>query len=168
MYISVTDTGIGIDKYMQEKIFEPYEQIDSSMTSMGGGLGLGLSICQELVTLHGGIMSLSSTVGKGSTFTFSLPIAKDLAVNETKLNVENDASLSKYASLLSNLSKFEGEITATEKGSLVTSHSRLLIVDDDAVNLQVLTNVLSTEPYDIETALSGAEALEKLQEGNFD
>ncbi len=168
LYISITDTGIGILKDMQERIFEPYEQIDSSMTSMGGGLGLGLSICQELVTLHGGTMSLSSTVGKGSTFTFSLPIAKNLAMNETDLYVENDASLSKYISLLNNLSKFEGEVAVTEKGSLVTSHSRLLIVDDDAVNLQVLTNVLSTEPYDIETALSGAEALEKLQEGNFD
>ncbi len=169
LYISITDTGIGIEKDMQESIFEPYEQVDSSMTSIGGGLGLGLSICQELVILHGGTISLSSTVGKGSTFTFSLPIAKNLAVDEADLNAENDASLSKYVSLLNNLSKFEGEITAaTEKGSLVTSHSRVLIVDDDAVNLQVLTNVLSTEPYEIETALSGAEALEKLQEGSFD
>ncbi len=169
LYISITDTGIGIEKDMQESIFEPYEQVDSSMTSMGGGLGLGLSICQELVTLHGGTISLSSTVGKGSTFTFSLPIAEDLAVDETDLSVEKDSSLSKYVSLLSNLSKFEGEIAAaTEKGSLVTSHSRVLIVDDDSVNLQVLTNVLSTEPYEIETALSGAEALEKLEEGSFD
>jgi two-component system, sensor histidine kinase ChiS len=44
----------------------------------------------------------------------------------------------------------------------MTSHSRVLIVDDDAVNFQVLTNVLATDPYEIETALSGAEALEKL------
>ncbi|MFT9819091.1 ATP-binding protein [Lysinibacillus sp. NPDC056185] len=169
LYISITDTGIGIEKDMQEKIFEPYEQVDSSMTSIGGGLGLGLSICQELVTLHGGTMSLSSTVGKGSTFTFSLPIAKDLAVDEADLNAEHDASLSKYVSLLNNLSMIEGEITAaTEQGSLVTSHSRVLIVDDDAVNLQVLVNVLSTEPYEIETAISGAEALKKLQESSFD
>lgn len=169
IYISITDTGIGIEKDMLERIFEPYEQVDSSMTSIGGGLGLGLSICKELVILHGGTISLSSTVGKGSTFTFSLPIAEDFTVDEDGLNAENDASLSKYVSLLNNLSKFEGEIAAaTEKGSLVTSHSRVLIVDDDALNLQVLVNVLSTEPYEIETALSGAEALEKLQGGSFD
>ncbi|MFJ6267433.1 ATP-binding protein [Lysinibacillus xylanilyticus] len=169
LYISITDTGNGIEKDMQEKIFEPYEQVDSSMTSIGAGLGLGLSICQELVTLHGGTISLSSTVGKGSTFTFSLPIAKDLTVDEADLSAEHDASLSKYVSILNNLSMIEGEVaTATEQGSLVTSISRVLIVDDDAVNLQVLVKVLSTEPYEIETAISGAEALEKLQEGSFD
>ncbi|MGE7674913.1 ATP-binding protein [Lysinibacillus sp. NPDC094403] len=169
IYISITDTGIGIEKDMQERIFEPYEQVDSSMTSIGGGLGLGLSICQELVILHGGTISLTSTVGIGSTFTFSLPIAKEFAVDEADLNTENDATLSKYVSLLSNFSRFESEIAATiEQESLVTSHSRILIVDDDAVNLQVLVNVLSTEPYDIETAISSAEALEKLQEGSFD
>ncbi|MGG2084125.1 hybrid sensor histidine kinase/response regulator [Lysinibacillus pakistanensis] len=169
VYISVTDTGIGIEKDIQERIFKPYEQADSSMTSIGGGLGLGLSICHELVALHGGKISLASTVGKGSTFTFSLPITNEQADNNTKINIDNDASLSKYVSLLNSLSKFEDEIAAvTEKETLVTSHSRILIVDDDAVNLQVLANALSTEAYDIETALSGSEALEMLQNNSFD
>ncbi|MGN4126975.1 ATP-binding protein [Lysinibacillus sphaericus] len=168
LYIAITDTGIGIEKDMHEKIFEPYEQVDSSITSMGGGLGLGLSICQELITLHGGSISLTSTIGKGSTFTFTLPIATEQATAVTDVHVENDPSVSKYVSLLSNLSKYENEIAATEKNTLVTSRSRILIVDDDSVNLQVLANLLSTEPYDIETALSGAEALKKLEEGIFD
>ena len=168
LYISVTDTGAGIEKEIQEKIFEPYEQADSTITSVGGGLGLGLSICQELVSLHGGTLSISSTIGKGSTFTFSLPIAKTRNVENDELNIDQDTTLFKYAPLLDGLS-VEPSITATtDKNSLVTSHSRVLIVDDDAVNLQILVNAFSTEPFEIETALSGAEALEKLQANSFD
>ena len=164
IHISITDTGIGIETAMRDNIFAPYEQVDSSMTSRGGGLGLGLSICQELVTLHGGTIFLSSTVGDGSTFTFSLPIAREDIELNTSTN--NDMFLSKYTTL----SKFESDIAAAvqQESMLVTSRPRILVVDDDAVNLQVLVNILTTEPYDIDTALSGTEALTKLEEQNFD
>ncbi|MFF2177846.1 ATP-binding protein [Lysinibacillus sp. NPDC058147] len=166
LYISVTDTGIGIDKNMQERVFEPYEQVDSTMTSIGGGLGLGLSICHELVSLHGGTMSVSSTIGKGSTFTFSLPIAKSQNMEDKELNVEKDPASIKYS--LNDFSR-EYNIAATiEKSSLVSSHARILIVDDDAVNLQVLANAFSTDSFEIETALSGAEALDMLQNNSYD
>lgn len=169
LYISVIDTGIGIDKSMQESIFEQYEQVDSTMTSVGGGLGLGLSICKELVSLHGGTISLTSTVGKGSTFTFSLPIAKSQAVEDSQLNAETAPTLLKFTSLSNDLSQMEEGIAASiENKTLVTSQARILIVDDDAVNLQVLVNAFSNEPFEIETALSGAEALRKLQENSFD
>ncbi|WP_431028675.1 hybrid sensor histidine kinase/response regulator [Lysinibacillus sp. LZ02] len=168
LYISVIDTGIGIEENMQKRIFEPYEQVDSSMTSMGGGLGLGLSICKELITLHGGTISLSSTIGKGSTFTFSLPIAKGQITNNMESSIEDDIIISKYVNSLSHPPTSATEVTLTKESSLVTSHSRLLIVDDDAVNLQVLINILSTESYEIETALSGEEALKKLEVRSFD
>lgn len=169
LYISVIDTGIGIDKSMQESIFEQYEQVDSTMTSVGGGLGLGLNICQELVSLHGGTISLTSTLGKGSTFTFSLPIAKSQAVEDSQLNAETAPTLLKFTSLSNDLSQMEEGIAASiENKTLVTSQARILIVDDDAVNLQVLVNAFSNEPFEIETALSGAEALRKLQENSFD
>lgn len=167
LYISVTDTGIGIDKNMQEIVFDPYEQVDSTMTSIGGGLGLGLSICQMLVSLHGGTMSISSTIGRGSTFTFSLPIAKSQNVEDSELNVEKDPASIKY-SLLNDLSKEHNIAATTETNSLVTSHARILIVDDDAVNLQVLVNAFSTDSFEIETALSGAEALDMLQNNSYD
>lgn len=168
LYISVTDTGIGINQDMQERVFEPYEQVDSTMTSIGGGLGLGLRICHELVSLHGGTMSVSSTIGKGSTFTFSLPIAKMQTMEDSEL-IDEKATLLKYTSVLSDLSKTKDSIAAsTNKNSLLTSHARILIVDDDAVNLQVLVNAFSTESFDIETSISGAEALEKLESNAFD
>ncbi len=169
LFISVSDTGIGIEKDMQERIFEPYEQVDSTMTSIGGGLGLGLRICQELISLHGGTISLISTPGNGSTFTFSLPIAKTQTVEDSDSNAETATTLLKFTSLLNDLSQMEESIASpTKYTTLVTSHARILIVDDDAVNLQILVNAFSTEPFEIETALSGAEALEKLQENSFD
>lgn len=166
LYISVTDTGIGIDKNMQERVFEPYEQVDSTMTSVGGGLGLGLSICQELVSLHGGTMSVTSTIGRGSTFTFSLPIADSQNGEDSELNVEKDPASIKYS--LNDLSREYNIAATTEKNSLVTSHARILIVDDDPVNLQVLVNAFSTDSFEIETALSGAEALDMLQNNSYD
>ncbi|MEK4173222.1 ATP-binding protein [Lysinibacillus sp. FSL L8-0312] len=169
LYISVTDTGIGIEKDMQERIFDPYEQVDSTMTSVSGGLGLGLSICQELISLHGGTISLTSTLGEGSSFTFSLPIAKTQTVEYSDSTTEMDTTLLKFTSLLNDLSQMKESFAAsTEETTLVTSQARILVVDDDAVNLQVLVNAFSTEPFEIETALSGTEALRKLQESSFD
>lgn len=169
LYISVIDTGAGIDEDMQKRIYEPYEQADSTMAAISGGLGLGLSICQELISLHGGTMSVQSTIGKGSTFTFSLPIAKTHNITGDTSNTMQDTALFKYAPLVDDFSVEPGIAASTDdKNSLVTSRSRVLIVDDDAVNLQILVNAFSTEPFEIETALSGAEALEKLQENSFD
>lgn len=173
LFISVEDTGIGIDDSMLDKIFDPYEQADSSMTSMGSGLGLGLSICQEFITLHGGTISVSSVVGQGTTFTFSLPIAHDTTI-ETKddsSTIFEHVNLSpQYAKLVNDYSKTGNDYTVTphKDATIVTSNTRILIVDDDTVNLQLLSNLLSTENYKIETALNGLEALIKLDEGNFD
>ncbi|MCE9669620.1 ATP-binding protein [Myxococcus stipitatus] len=73
MSISVTDTGIGVDPAYQEKIFEDFQQVDSSPTRAYGGTGLGLSICRRLATMLGGRVSLQSTPGQGSIFTLHFP-----------------------------------------------------------------------------------------------
>jgi len=72
--ISVADTGPGIDPKDQTKLFQPFSQVDDSLTRRTGGSGLGLSISQQLVQMHGGRIGLHSTPGKGSTFYFTLPI----------------------------------------------------------------------------------------------
>jgi signal transduction histidine kinase len=67
--IAITDTGIGIDPNDHEKIFEDFQQVDSSVARPYGGTGLGLSICRRLATMLGGRLDLESEVGRGSTFT---------------------------------------------------------------------------------------------------
>ncbi|UCC60080.1 MAG: PAS domain-containing sensor histidine kinase, partial [Dehalococcoidia bacterium] len=75
LIVEVKDTGPGMEKKEQEKIFNPYHRIDTDREKLGG-LGLGLALCKALVELHGGRIWVRSRVNKGSTFSFSLPIVK--------------------------------------------------------------------------------------------
>ena len=72
--VRVIDSGYGIAPEDQIRLFQPFSQVDGSLTRKTGGTGLGLSICHHLIRLHGGRIGLESEVGKGSTFYFTLPI----------------------------------------------------------------------------------------------
>jgi signal transduction histidine kinase len=72
--VSVADTGPGIAATDQEKIFEEFRQAEGSITQKKGGTGLGLAIAKKIVELHGGKIWVESEVGRGSTFTFTLPL----------------------------------------------------------------------------------------------
>jgi signal transduction histidine kinase len=72
--VAVSDTGVGIDPGDQERVFEEFQQVDSSSTRKKGGTGLGLAIARRIVELHGGRIWVESMPGQGSTFAFTLPL----------------------------------------------------------------------------------------------
>ena len=72
--VSVSDTGPGIPKVQHERIFEEFQQVDGSSTRSKGGTGLGLAISKKIIEMHGGRIWVESVVGKGSTFTFTIPV----------------------------------------------------------------------------------------------
>ena len=82
--VKVKDTGPGIEPALQEKVFEPFIQGDQTLSRSYGGTGLGLSICRQLATMMNGTLTLNSTIGVGSTFTFRVPLTQtgEILVNE--------------------------------------------------------------------------------------
>ena len=76
MTFAVSDTGIGISAQTLGRLFNPFEQADSSTTRRFGGTGLGLSIVRRLVELMHGTVAVTSEPGKGSTFSFTLPLLR--------------------------------------------------------------------------------------------
>ncbi|WP_121605631.1 ATP-binding protein [Virgibacillus sp. Bac332] len=147
--IHIRDTGIGISEETQQNIFKPYNQ--GNMKD-NGGIGLGLSVCKQLVELHGGTMSVQSVIGKGSTFSFTLPIADNATnVEENKIVPATDEHVHNFYPI----DEAETEVSATRENR---NQARILMVDDDPINLRILHNVLSPY-YDMITATSGKEAL---------
>lgn len=148
--ICVKDTGIGIPDNMQEIIFQSFEQVDTSATRRYEGTGLGLSISKKLVELHGGNISVVSSLGKGAAFTFTLPAS----------NTGPETSNAPYLKALPEKQFAQDSIYPLHiKGDL---SEKILIVDDDYTNLQAAINLLKMEKYSITAVNSGQKALEEI------
>jgi len=80
--VAVSDTGPGLSEADQERIFEEFQQADSSSTRKKGGTGLGLSIAKRIIEMHGGRIWVESSLGKGSTFWFTLPVRVELQTEQ--------------------------------------------------------------------------------------
>ncbi|WP_307400329.1 hybrid sensor histidine kinase/response regulator [Paenibacillus anaericanus] len=170
-YIVITDTGIGMDENMLRRLFRPYEQASTSETMIEGGFGLGLSISKQLVELHGGTLDVSSVLGEGSKFTFSLELA-GLEENDVTNSFEPLLlqSMPTQEHVSSKAVKADIPMTAKPTTFLEMDRDRpiLLIVDDDPINLQVLEAILPPDEYDITMVTSGKEALAALDIKEWD
>lgn len=137
---SVADSGIGIPKENQSKIFEAFTQADSSVTRTHGGTGLGLTICSELARLMQGEICFESKEGMGSVFHLKLP----LRVVKSKEIVEG-----------ANLNNSKHEIF---------NDLNVLLVEDDKVNRDTITRSLKKLGYNVISAIHGKDALKVLSE----
>jgi len=158
--ISISDTGIGIEKEKFDSIFESFEQGDGSTQREYGGTGLGLSVTKQLVELHGGTIEVNSEDGKGSTFTFTLPISN----KKRKDVVLGDGSHEE------GISQLQTENEENQPPSEVKTHhknglAKVLIVDDEPVNRRVLENHLTVGGYAYTSAQNGLDALNIIENG---
>lgn len=168
--VSVEDTGIGIPENKREAIFQEFEQADGSIAREFAGTGLGLSISKSLVELHGGEMWLESEVGKGSAFFFTLPVARDAATS-VQPPTQTESSLSARDSrLISQEQEVLSRKEPTEAISALASNTavRILSVDDEPINQQVIKNHLRESIFQLTHAMNGEEALEHLDRQSFD
>ncbi len=137
LVLGVSDTGIGMNEEQLQKLFQEFSQADSSTTREYGGTGLGLAISQRFCRLMGGDIDVSSTVGKGSTFTVRLPMQVDLQGPAITSCVE------------------PGTTVPASKGRSNT----VLVIDDDEIALDMMRRFLTRQGFDVVTASDGEKGL---------
>ncbi|MCP5029652.1 MAG: response regulator, partial [Actinomycetia bacterium] len=162
------DTGIGIPEDKREQIFGAFEQADAGIQRAFGGTGLGLTVTRELVELHGGSIRVESTVGQGTRFSFTLPISSEQAGPATSPERSVSRMLTVEASAAVPLQPGESSGHPPAPADPSPPGARILVVDDEPVNLQVLSNHLVSAGYEVELAASGPEALALAEKRAFD
>lgn len=153
--ISVTDTGRGISEELQQIIFEPFKQENDPLLKSEASTGIGLSIAGQLVDLHGGTLEVSSRQGIGSTFSFTLPINRQMEFKNEIVTIKAPSVVKKSDEAIQRM-PYDSKV------------ARILIVDDEPINLHVLTNQLLLKGYDVLTAINGEEALNIIEEQAID
>lgn len=145
--VDITDTGIGMTPEQSAKLFNPFTQADGSITRKYGGSGLGLSICKFLVESMGGKIWVESEAGRGSTFSFTMRLPR--------LSDEEVAALEE-----------DVDVAADDTIQKVSAH--VLLVEDNDINQEIATELLTQFGATVEVANNGVEALDMVEKGNYD
>lgn len=164
LMVAVSDTGIGIPAEHFATIFDSFQQGQGSVERVYGGTGLGLSVTRKLVELHGGRIDVSSQVGQGTTFTFTLPRVSP--ETETVAALEELADEVPEIFPLPAESAVEIDKDANER--IFGKGAHILIVDDEPVNLKVLHNMLVLHDFRVTQADQGVQALAEVEKGDVD
>lgn len=138
---AVTDTGIGITPAEQQRLFQPFVQVDSALNRQYQGTGLGLALVKRIVELHGGQVGLTSEVGVGSCFTVDLPYAKGIATNP-------DSSPAPSSSAVT---------------TIPAPAPLILLAEDNEANISTIVSYLQAKGYRVDIAHNGQEAIDRLQ-----
>ncbi len=157
--LEVHDTGVGIEAEALRRVFEPYERSDSALAAIGGGLGLGLSISRQLAERLGGSLEAESELGRGSTFRLTLPVAAE------RLPAANPETAAGAAGRSSGTAEPVSDPTPAQAGY---GTPRVLVVDDDPINLHILEGMLPGDAYRIAAVSSAHEALQAIDENEWD
>lgn len=144
----IIDEGIGIKKENLSKIFEPFEQADSAISTSYGGSGLGLAICKAYIELMQGTVNVESEYGHGTIFTICIKLPK--APSNTLIETEDKAED------VNNLHTIDKE------------NLNILLVDDNEMNLQVMSTMLEYDGHKVTTAKNGQEAVDKFRDSKLD
>lgn len=141
--LEVIDTGIGIAAADQEKLFKPFSQIDASWTREYGGMGLGLAISQRIVEAMGGKLTCESEEGKGSHFSAVIPVKTQKREEKQPANED-------------------------KKPFALSAGAKVLLVEDEAVNRELMDSLISGLGHRVEVAKNGEEAVRKAAAEEFD
>lgn len=153
IFVSVKDTGIGIQTVDMEKLFMTFERLDEKRNAHIQGSGLGLNITKELLALMGSELKVKSTYGKGSEFYFVL---------EQKILEEQG---------IGNIETHHQECSTDEDTyvpQFTAPEAQILVIDDNEMNLRVVQGLLAATKVQIETGTSGVECLEKIRQKHYD
>ncbi|WP_108112882.1 tetratricopeptide repeat-containing hybrid sensor histidine kinase/response regulator [Kordia periserrulae] len=142
LHFCVQDTGIGIPKEKQEKVFEMFSQNHNVVNEEYQGSGLGLSIVKKLLQLYDSEIHLESKVNVGTTFTFDIRFPKATEHTDTKAEIDIE--------------------------DVDFSHLKMLVVDDNKINQMLTQKILSTKKIDVDVVTSGAEAIEIVKNKHYD
>ena len=148
--ISVIDSGIGMNEEQQRKLFQAFSQVDSSTTRRYGGTGLGLAISKRLVELMGGSIGVVSTPGLGSRFWFKLPLREVSAAEE---QAEKDLNAKSHDESLQPTCAYK---------------PRLLVVEDNEVNLRMAIMMLEKHGFSADVARDGEQAVDQFAARAYD
>lgn len=153
LWVSVSDTGIGIKEDELYMLFDPFTRLDLKKNKNIEGTGLGLSITKRLLEMMGGNLTVESLYGKGSTFSFVVPqkVVGTELLGDYKKTVE-DAAMS----------------DAAEVKPFVAPNAQILAVDDTRVNITVVKGLLKRLKVQFDSALSGQECLDKVKSKHYD
>lgn len=152
LHIEVADTGIGIAKDQVDKLFKPFNQIDSSVSRQYGGTGLGLVICDRLIRLMGGKISVTSVPGQGSCFAF------DITAEQSRTLAAADGF---------NVGIEDKKEILSEKFA-ISYPLNVLVAEDNLMNQKLIMRVLNKLGYMPDLANNGAEVLKMIQDKRYD